>query len=66
MEETPYIYDESDAPASKGKMAPWMIVLLVVLALCCLLVVLPFCVIAILSLLGPAVGDVFSDIILSI
>lgn len=65
MEETPYTY-EPEMPAAKGKMAPWLVVLLVVLALCCLLVVLSICVITILALLGPAVGNVFSDIILGI
>lgn len=65
MEETPYTYGESEAPA-KGKMAPWLIVLLIVLGLCCVLVVLPICVITILSLLGPSIGNVFSDIILGI
>ncbi len=60
-------YDyEYEAPAAKGKMAPWLVVVLIVLGLCCLLVLVPFCVIVILTLLGPAVGDVFSDIILGI
>lgn len=66
MEETPYTYDESKAPAAKGKMAPWLIVLLIVLGLCCLLIVLPICVITILGLLGPSIGNVFSDIIIAI
>jgi len=66
MEETPYTYGESETPATTGKMAPWLIVLLIVLGLCCVLVVLPICVIAILSLLGPSIGNVFSDIILGI
>jgi len=66
MEETPYTYDESESPAASGKMAPWLIVLLIVLGLCCLLVVLPICVITILALLGPSVGNVFSDIVTAI
>jgi len=66
MKATPYTYDESESPAGKGKMAPWLIVLLVILALCCLLVVLPICVIVILALMGPAISNVFSDIIIGI
>jgi len=42
MAETPYTYDEFGAPAAKGKMAPWLIVLLIILALCCLLACCPF------------------------
>jgi len=44
-----------------GGFPTWAIVLIVgaVLVLC----VLPFCVIAILTLLGPAIGNVFSNII---
>ena len=66
MEATPHTYDEPEATAGKGNMAPWLIVLLVILALCCLLVVLPICIIAILALMGPAISNVFSDIIIGI
>jgi hypothetical protein len=64
MEEVPSY--EPEAPAANGKMAPWLIVVLVILGLCCLLVVASVCVIGVLTLLGPAVGNVFSDITTSI
>lgn len=66
MEETPYTYDGSESPATQGKMAPWLIVLLIVLGVCCLLILLPICVITILALLGPSIGNVFSDIVTAI
>lgn len=47
-------------------MAPWPIVLIVVLAACAPLVLIPVCVIAVLALLGPTIGNVFSNIIISI
>jgi hypothetical protein len=57
---------ESEPPAAKGKMAPWLIVLLIVLGACAALIVIPICVIFILALLGPAIGNIFSNIISSI
>jgi hypothetical protein len=48
---------------SKGKIPTVVVILLFLLALC---IVLPCCIIVLLSLLGPAVGNVFSDIILGI
>ena len=57
---------ESEPPAAKGKMAPWLIVLLIVLCICIALIVVPICVIIVLALLGPAVGNIFSNIVISI
>lgn len=57
---------ESETPATKTKMTPWLIVLLIVLALCCLLVLVPICVISILTFMGPSIGNVFSDIVIGI
>jgi hypothetical protein len=37
-----------------------IVIVLVILGLCCLI---PVCVIALLTLLGPQIGDVFSDIV---
>jgi hypothetical protein len=45
------------------KMGPWLIVLLVVVVGCLVLVLVPLCTIVILALLGPAIGNIFSDII---
>ena len=64
MQEVPSY--EPEAPTANGKMAPWLIVLLVIVSLPCLLVVASVCVIAVLAMLGPAVGNVFSEIILGI
>ena len=49
-----------DAQPKSGGFPVWAIVLIVVLVLVCLL---PVCVIAILTLLGPAIGNVFSNIV---
>ena len=38
----------------------WAIILIVVVVLLC---ILPFCIITILTLLGPAIGNVFSNIV---
>jgi hypothetical protein len=47
----------------KGKIPALVVILIILLVLC---IVLPCCIIVLLSLLGPAVGDVFSNIILEI
>jgi hypothetical protein len=65
MEEATPIY-EPDLPADKGKMAPWLIVVLVLLGICVALPLIAICVIVILALLGPSIGNVFSNIVLSI
>jgi hypothetical protein len=64
MEETPIYVHEPPAP--KRTMAPWLIVLLVVLAACAALPLLAMCIIVVLALLGPAIGNVFSNIIINI
>ncbi len=51
------------AAPTKGKIPTIIVILLILLAVC---IVLPCCIIVLLSLLGPAVGNVFSDIIISI
>jgi hypothetical protein len=56
---------EMGAPGeAKSKFPTWAIVLIVlgVVVLC----VLPVCVIVILALLGPAIGNVFSNILIDI
>ena len=65
MEEITPIYT-SEPPAAKPKMAPWLIVLLIVLAACAALPLLAMCVIVVLALLGPSIGNVFSNIIINI
>lgn len=58
-------YAEGDVPPDNtGKTVGIVIgVLLVLLAIC---VLIPLCVIVILALLGPAIGNVFSNIILGL
>ena len=51
------------APQSKGKIPTVLAILIILLVIC---IFLPCCIIILLSLLGPSVGNVFSDIILSI
>ncbi len=48
------------APSGGSRLPLILIIVLVVLALC---ILIPICVIVILALLGPAVGNVFSNII---
>lgn len=48
---------------SKGKIPTVVVILLILLVFC---ILLPCCIIILLSLLGPAVGNVFSNIILEI
>jgi hypothetical protein len=48
------------APQPKSKLPVWAIVLIVVVALC---ILIPVCVIAILALLGPSIGNVFSNVL---
>jgi|WetSurMetagenome_2_1015567.scaffolds.fasta_scaffold32824_5 hypothetical protein len=55
--------NQPPVPQSKGKI-PTVIVILIILLVICIL--LPCCIFILLSLLGPAVGNVFSDIILGI
>jgi len=67
MEEAAPVYEyDLEPPETKPKMSPWLIVLLVVLAACCVLVLAPICIIAILTLLGPSIGNVFSNIVMGI
>jgi len=65
MEDPTPVY-ESEATKAKPKMAPWLIVLLILLGVCVVLVLAPICVIAILTLLGPSIGDIFENIVLSL
>ncbi|MEJ2151214.1 MAG: hypothetical protein P8Z40_17335 [Chloroflexota bacterium] len=44
----------------KGGLPTWAIILIAVVVILCLI---PFCVIAILTLLGPSIGSVFSNIV---
>ena len=55
--------NQPPAAPSKGKIPAIVVILLILLVLC---IVLPCCIIILLSLLGPAVGNVFSNIILEI
>ena len=58
-------YGEGDAPPDNtGKVVG--IVMAVILAVLAVCVVIPLCVIVILALFGPAIGDVFSNIILGL
>jgi len=54
---------EPVSPPAKSKLPIVVIVILVLLAAC---IVIPICVIVLLALMGPAVGNVFSNITLSI
>ena len=65
MEEFTPAY-EPEPTESKGKMAPWLIVVLVLVGICVALPLIAVCVIVILALLGPSVGNVFSNITLGI
>jgi hypothetical protein len=55
-----------EPPAAKPKMSPWLIVLLAVLAVCVALPLLAMCVIVVLALLSPAIGNIFSNIVINI
>jgi len=48
------------SPPAKSKLPIIIIVIVAVLALC---ILIPICVIVILALMGPSVGNVFSNII---
>lgn len=63
MEASPAYASES---RTKQKMAPWLIVLLIVLAACIIVCLTALCVIIVLALFGPAIGNVFSNIIIGI
>jgi len=54
---------EPVSPPAKSKLPVVVIVILVLLAAC---IVIPICVIVILALLGPAIGNVFSNIVLNV
>jgi hypothetical protein len=54
---------EAEPEAKGGSIPTWAIILIVVVVVLC---VLPICVIALLALLGPAIGNVFSNIVDSI
>lgn len=63
----PVYHGESERSEMKAKkMSPWLIVLLVVVVGCVALVLVPICIIAILALSGPAIGNVFSNIVVGI
>jgi len=66
MEEATPIYEADLSEAEPKQMAPWLIVLLIVLGVCVVCVLVPVCVITILTLLGPAVGDIFNDIVMGL
>ncbi len=55
--------DQPPPAPSKGKIPTVVVILIILLVLC---IVIPCCIIVLLSLLGPAVGNVFSNIILEI
>jgi hypothetical protein len=48
------------------KMGLWLIVLLVVVVGCLVVVLVSLCTIVFLALLGPAIGNVFSDVVVAI
>ncbi len=49
-----------DTQPKSGGFPAWAVILIVVVLVLCLL---PVCIIAILTLLGPAIGNVFSNIV---
>ena len=51
---------EAEPEAKGGGLPVWAIVLIVVLVVLCLI---PVCVIVVLALLGPSIGNVFSNIV---
>jgi hypothetical protein len=58
-------YAEGDAPPDNtGKTVG--IVIGVILAIVAICVLIPLCVIAILALFGPAIGDIFSNILVGL
>ncbi len=65
MEEPTPVY-ESEATEAKPKMAPWLIVVLVLAGICAALPLLAMCVIVILALLGPSIGNIFENIVLNL
>lgn len=69
MEKPVGIY-EPEAPQGRGRMPMWLIVLLVAIVTCAVvtlaLTILPVLIIFVLALLGPAIGNVFSNIVLNI
>ncbi len=50
----------------RGGLPTWAIVLIVVGGVLVILCLLPVCVISILTLLGPSIGNVFSNIIMDL
>jgi len=50
---------ETPQPAQKGP-STILIIVIVLVALC---IIIPICIICLLALLGPAIGNVFSNII---
>jgi hypothetical protein len=63
VEEAAPTYETDLSEAQPKNMSPWLIVLLVVLVACVVLVLVPVCVIVLLALLGPAIGEIFSNIV---
>lgn len=63
MEATP-VYEPE--PPARRKMAPWLVILLIVLGGCVALILISVCVIAALALLGLQIGNTFENIILNI
>jgi hypothetical protein len=56
------------APPRRGGFPTWLIILLVVLVVCALLAAIVFCVLPLagVTLLGPAIGNVFGAVIASL
>lgn len=59
MESQPQSFDTSQPEPKKSGFPVWLIILIAVIVLCCCLAVV---VIAVLTLMGPVVGNVFSSI----
>jgi Flp pilus assembly pilin Flp len=56
----------SEEQPKKEGLPTWAIILIVVGVIGCLLLLCPIVIIAILTLMGPSIGNVFSEIILDI
>ena len=59
MESQPQVIDAVPAEPAKSKFPIWLIVVIVLVVVCCCAAVI---VIAVLTMLGPTVGNVFSTI----
>ena len=56
-------FEYSQAEEPQKKTNPWVIVLIILAVLLCCCILMLFVIPTILALLGPSVGDVFSNII---